>query len=1337
MEWHSEFVGRADDLHVLQSAWDEVRGGQTRVLAIVAESGFGKTRLAQEFYNWLSTAHDGVGDAGYWPDRLLRDEDNLRVNPDTSEANDPATSMPFLWWGLRLADPGVRNAITISAFAGGLQQLNPHLAVMQRDIERAAIKRRQRIGGGKTASELALTVGETAIDVVSSVGTFGLLGLAKTLGEAAWDQRAAARELKELDTLDVRPAAAEARARDRLAEIAIEDLSRLCHQPPKGVDPVPLVILIDDIQWLQSDAGTESFLTLLLDRARTEGWPLLVVLTCWRREWRSSQSEGRAPGTLVRAEAGDIVHDLGPLDGLETIVEQVFPGLTADQVIALCDKAEGTPRLMDEMLMYLRRRRKAFVDRDTGAALTDAGLEDVLSRDFAEFIADRLQQAPDHVRRALAIASMQGVSFSPRIVHRLAEGLAIVDAETGLLEGDDPHSFVSGASTRGGAEFRLRAYRAAAREDLGNLLDEVDVEDSLRDALLEIANDPSAASDQELTLILNAPGIFEESVDAWRSQIIAAGTALIERANRDFDTRKAGTLAEDMLALFEGPMVGENAGALVKVVDAAFEWRGPHRALVAPLLNLAEHLAQRVNAQPETLDTVRFQALGRVYGRIAEIVGIMDGPRAAQVYDEEGLAIKRHLAEHRPGPAQQHDLAVALINNSRMYSELSQLDEARALAEESIGIFRDLCADQDTEELWLVLAKSLGYLSDYIAAADGPEAAVALRTESYDILRGLSAKDATPDVQSTLALALDRMADTALALDDTASALSFRKEEEQILRGLVEVAPALRTRRDLSLTLSSFGHLVETLQGPAAAQPYWEEAASILRALFEESALPSLQGDLALDLTSLGGVAEALDGPAAARPFYEEAVDLHFAWAKESPTAKTRLNLARALGHLINVVLPLDGAAAVQVIRENQVQLLRDYVEEVSTPDARLELSIAIAYLGNLEETLDSAQAAHALREEEVALTRRAFEDAPAPNTRQGLCNALYRLGGSVETLEGPAAARPIREEQLELSRVIANEQMTPEKNLELSLAITNLANVIDGLDGPAATLSLWQEAVTIERSVADAQWSEYNAVELARSLHSYAAALHHTHAPDAAHARWHEALDVLHRAVQEDPNPNLTHWILNVRQHALRAKVMGAMPWDGPFAVEVLPRVSPDDISACKDLCEAYRGWATLDGVEQSAVWVATADVDLARYMFANGQLPEADALLASLRDIVRSEYDADLDFAGNLMHAHTLMCGIVALAADRPQDALDHFDRIDGINAVQTAGDYTVHRRVAAVEWFRTKAFEALDLPDRAAASLAAGTAAARTFAAFGVMDGQPILNAFLAKASGSEPV
>lgn len=972
MDWHSSFVGRDDDLKILQDAWDEARTGTTRVVAIVAESGFGKTRLAQEFYNWLSTVHDGVGGAGYWPDRLLREADNLRVNPDPAYCGGDggAADMPFLWWGLRLPDPGQRNAAaTRSAFAASLDKLRPHLARLEREIERAALKRRQITGGGKTAGDVALSVAETAFDAFSGFATLGLGGIAKTVGKAGWDHHKASQDLRALDGLDIRPAAAEVRARDKLAESALGDLFRVCKSPPGGLDAIPLVILVDDIQWLDADAGTASFLDLLLARARTDGWPLLLVLTSWRQEWRSTVSAGRAPGTLADVEAGDVVHDLSGVQGLETIVRKAFPGLTTEQVDALAEKAEGTPRLLDEMLMYLARRRKAFDGRDVGAALTESGLADVLSRDFAAFVADRLQEAPEHVRRALAIASTQGVSFSPRLVRRIAEGLSVVDADAGLREGEDPHSFLAGAGSDTEAEFRLRAYRMAARDDLGNLLDEVDVEEQLRKALREVASDISAAGDRDLALVLDAATLLEDDVEKWRSAAIRAGGEMIERAQAASDGRTAWELAERLLPLFDNEASFEHRAVLISVIDAAALWTGQRPVFVEKIEAIVRQLRAPV---PDMDNTRRTRQLAIALGRLGRVVWALNGSAAAWPLHEEAARLCRALAKERFTSSTRRELAIALDDLGGVIEEQEGPATARPVCEEAEQTFRALADEQPTPGARRELALALGRLGGVVEATDGPVAARPLREEA-----------------------------------------------ERLCRTLAEEEPTLGARHELTVALANLGGVVEALDGPAAARRLYEEAERHCRTLAEELSTPGTRRELALALARLGNVVEVLDGPKAARPLREEEKQLCSVLAEENPTLGARRDLALALGRLGDVVEAIDGPTAARPLREEDERLCRSLFAEHRTPATQMDLASTLSQLARLLRDQIGPAEAQPPAKEALELARTSHEAAPSLGSELWILNQrrdlarLTMLGSapweqafSVERL--PAQSAPV-----------------------------------------------------------------------------------------------------------------------------------------------------------------------------------------------------------------------------------------------------------------------------------------------------------------------------------------
>ncbi|WP_300039331.1 AAA family ATPase [uncultured Roseobacter sp.] len=1069
LDWHSSFVGRDADLKVLHDAWDEARGGTPRVIAIVAESGFGKTRLAQEFYNWLSTTHDCVGDAGYWPDRLLREEDNLRVNPDPADCGgEDGAAMPFLWWGLRLSDPGERNATARGAFAAGLDKLRPHLERTAREVERAAIRRRQLLGGGETAADVALGVGETAVDLISSIGTFGLLGLTKTIGKAAWEHRAAMQDLRSLNEKDVGPAAAQDRGRDQLAEMAIGDLYRLCKVPPRGTEPVPLVVLVDDVQWLDSDLGTASFLGLLMSRARAESWPLLLIITSWQREWRASRTAGTALGALAAPDLGDVIHELAGVAGLDEIVREAFPGLTPAQVVALSDKAEGTPRMLDEMLMYLSRKRKAFVDRDIASALTEAGLEEVLSRDFASFVADRLEEAPDHVRQALAIASTQGVSFSPRLVHRVAEGIMVTDAADGLREGEDPHSFVTGTmgdKANKEAEFRLRAYQLAAREDLGNLLDESVVEDELRAAFSEVAANPIEASEQELKLILEAATMLEDDAEEWNLAAIDTGAELIKRASTAFDVRTAGELADQLLPLFDDEAAFQRRKALYQVMDAKRLWSGPSRELEEKISVTIANLRKNLAAADEF---GLKQDLAEAISKLDDIVSVLDGPAVALPLAEELVSICRDLVKDKPTLEMRYWLAVAVSRLGTNVGEISGPAAARPLHEESVEIMRALLAEEPSAKMRRGLSMSLHHLGIVVHQMAGPAASQALRAEELRLSRTLVEEQATPATKDDLVVSLFRMGETQAALEGLAEARTFYEEAVRIARTLSDELTTLGARQTLANALCRLFDVVFALDGPAAARHVCEEEVHLARILAKQNPIPAARRNLAFALSRLGAVAMELDGPIAARALREEEERLVRQWVADQPTHGARGELARTLSRLGETVEATDGPAAALHLYEEALEITRILLKEQPTLSIRRDLSIRLADLGRVLNTLKGPATARSLHEEEVKLSRALATEQVTPEARQDLVLSLVRFGEVLNDLGDPAEAYPLLDEAVSIARALTKEQPTPGVQRALASAVCQLFYVVEALDGLVAARPLCEEEVHIYRSLAE-----------------------------------------------------------------------------------------------------------------------------------------------------------------------------------------------------------------------------------------------------------------------------
>src|SRR5690606_9523167 len=124
-----KFTGRDSELEKVIGSWKKalnVKDPNPQIVLLKGERGVGKTRLAFEFYRWLSETNVSNGDTvGYWPNAMSIYKNAINVNPFPRDCNFEV-QMPYLWWGLHISDS--KNPIdTISGYDA---YLAPHLAVL-------------------------------------------------------------------------------------------------------------------------------------------------------------------------------------------------------------------------------------------------------------------------------------------------------------------------------------------------------------------------------------------------------------------------------------------------------------------------------------------------------------------------------------------------------------------------------------------------------------------------------------------------------------------------------------------------------------------------------------------------------------------------------------------------------------------------------------------------------------------------------------------------------------------------------------------------------------------------------------------------------------------------------------------------------------------------------------------------------------------------------------------------------------------------------------------------------------------------------------------------------
>lgn len=262
------FVGRGQELKRLQDAWDQAAAGNPKFLIWTADTGLGKTRLVQAFFEWLSTERDARDPNGYWPDALSISGRTLEVNPEFPATDGPRPDIPWLWWGLRFTDSKYERGIaaSICGLSNARGHLEPHL-------EPVIHARR----GREVAAELAKANAGVWSGLLSG-GATGAVMDGLTIYQLNQERRRLDAPLPDIGSQQQeqrRDAVEELLALYRAALGAGVPGDQAAGRPRKR--PIPCALILDDAQW--ADIDTLRFLETLYREALREHWPLLVLCT--------------------------------------------------------------------------------------------------------------------------------------------------------------------------------------------------------------------------------------------------------------------------------------------------------------------------------------------------------------------------------------------------------------------------------------------------------------------------------------------------------------------------------------------------------------------------------------------------------------------------------------------------------------------------------------------------------------------------------------------------------------------------------------------------------------------------------------------------------------------------------------------------------------------------------------------------------------------------------------------------------------------------------------------------------------------------------------------------
>lgn len=317
------FFGREEELQLIWQRWRATTGSRgANAITFVAETGVGKSRIIQQFYQQL-TVDQQWDPHHFWPDDFQTHATQLRVNPEFPADYTAHGAPKFIWLGVRWSNHNERNVANSLA----LPTLKEQLDTIAEQVAHMQPRQQRVIDALKAdtmtiAKEVASGQVEEYIDgVVSSF--FPYYRIIKTAFDMAEQTRSV------LGLRHTPPTLA-----DQLHDVFGQWFAQK--------NPLPIVLWLDDVQWI--DAESRQFFARLLYTAHEQHWPLLCLAPCWPLEWRSFSDDfflKRRPLDSTSAWPWVVVRELADANTQQRyqLIHAALPDLPREQQALIIEKA--------------------------------------------------------------------------------------------------------------------------------------------------------------------------------------------------------------------------------------------------------------------------------------------------------------------------------------------------------------------------------------------------------------------------------------------------------------------------------------------------------------------------------------------------------------------------------------------------------------------------------------------------------------------------------------------------------------------------------------------------------------------------------------------------------------------------------------------------------------------------------------------------------------------------------------------------------------------------------------------------------------------------------------
>jgi tetratricopeptide (TPR) repeat protein len=742
-----DFIGRTKELEYIIAQLDTTKQQrQCTALTLVADTGVGKSRLVQEFYNQI-TQNDAWDPAfcNYWPDAFQTLATQLHVTP-TMTNHVPDGPPRFLWFGLRWHDPQGRHPTSYSMLPLLLDQLETHAKIIQsyKEIWKQYLDR--------LVTKVPDALTKAAVDNVAELllanfipGANLIVELVNILRDVGHDDDTGT-SVDDIHTRRMK------RVHDELLNV----FRKLCG----GKQGIPIVIWLDDAQWM--DKTSYNFFRVLHKTAVAAHWPIYIIATCWPDQW------AHMPADHFLKKGMTLELSNPPDDDLRDYLKREFPGLSDENIKLIIYKSADNYLGLIENIGQLKTTPRFFVDGNFNNPLSDQGIR-IIERwegNRAMRIAQRFSELDDATKDVLARASYVGQSFLIDVIHQFAHqrNIAHTDAlirgcinPLVLINQLSPHSHV----------FRDRGYYFVAQQHFSDWLQDDEINDLLAVLTTEVGKwvhgsfGPSGEvieqsplstlnyADQQFILK------FALHMQSTHHDIWLRGIALmIERGAQANDWEHVHTITQllnqhdwknhdyqilDVHTCEHLIMHAEACGNIAIASQIATELVEHHRILVA-----------------QSPTTQNIHDLTLALNNLGNSVVVQDLHEQAIVIFEEDAQLQRQLYAQTSDDKYRRELSVVLNKLGNSHSWLGNKKQAKTAFQESVAIMEDLANQSNDLQIQRDLSFALLEMAQTLFISSQPKQAAILLERAILIRQQVVQSDPTLDHQLEYAFAVHK-----------------------------------------------------------------------------------------------------------------------------------------------------------------------------------------------------------------------------------------------------------------------------------------------------------------------------------------------------------------------------------------------------------------------------------------------------------------------------------------------------------------------------------------------------------------------------------------------------